>query len=878
VKAAPTAAGTFTGALNVVTSYSTTPLTVSLGGTTLATSTTTTSLTASSSAPYSLTATVTGSRGASSPGGNVSFLDLSNNNISLGSAILGSSTSVFGINTYSPPPLGGFALNAITYGDFNNDGSIDIAVANGGCIGVTSCNGPVTVLLGKGDGTFTTTASNSLPYIESIAAGDFNSDGKLDLAVIANGKLLILLGKGDGTFTQQTNSPTTVSNPFFVMSGDLNGDGKTDLIYLAGAYVDILLSNGDGTFTAKSTPQLTASCTPASIALADFNNDGKLDIAASCIGFYMGTAGPSIDIFLATGTGGYTKSSTVTSPNGTSDFGSFASITAGDINADGKIDIVATLANDQSPYVSILPLLGNGDGTFTSKPPIATSDNQYLATVGAADFNHDGKADIAFVNDTHFSIYLSNGDGTFGTPYSVSGAISGPSFLTQTIADFNNDGLPDLAVADGDLNLVRLQLSSSTSTTTATLNNVSVPGTGSHNIGASYAGGSPFAASTSSPVSLAATRIATTLGISSSAGNSVFGQQIVLTATLNPYTSLGLSINGETVTFLNGTTSLGTGSLSSGVATLNTTTLPVGTASITASYAGDSNFAAAASSATSVVIAAAVPNAALSPSTLTFATQLMGTTSSPQVISLTNSGTAALTISSIAASGDFAQTNNCGTSLAAAASCSINVTFTPTTTGSRTGSIAVTDNASGSPQTIALSGSASGFSLSANAQSLTIASPGGSATTSLSFSSLAGFSGTVALTCSVSYQGTGTANDTPSCSLSPTSVSVSGTSSATSTLTVSTTAATSSSVAPRLFGNSGIALASLLVATLIPRRRRRMPLLLCLLSFAVLSVLAGCGGSSTPKDAGTTSGNYRVVVNAASGNATATSTVTVTLQ
>ena len=89
------------------------------------------------------------------------------------------------------------------------------------------------------------------------------------------------------------------------------------------------------------------------------------------------------------------------------------------------------------------------------------------------------------------------------------------------------------------------------------------------------------------------------------------------------------------------------------------------TASIPASYAGDSNFAAAASSATSVVIAAAVPNAALSPSTLTFATQLMGTTSSSQAITLTNSGTAALAISSIAASGDFAQTNNCGTLLAA---------------------------------------------------------------------------------------------------------------------------------------------------------------------------------------------------------------------
>jgi hypothetical protein len=98
------------------------------------------------------------------------------------------------------------------------------------------------------------------------------------------------------------------------------------------------------------------------------------------------------------------------------------------------------------------------------------------------------------------------------------------------------------------------------------------------------------------------------------------------------------------------------------------------------------------------------PSAALSPTSLTFASQTVGTTSAAQAITLSNGGTAALSITSIAATGDFAQTNNCGTSVAAGGSCSISVTFTPTTTGTRTGTVTVTDNATSSPQSASLTG------------------------------------------------------------------------------------------------------------------------------------------------------------------------------
>jgi len=98
------------------------------------------------------------------------------------------------------------------------------------------------------------------------------------------------------------------------------------------------------------------------------------------------------------------------------------------------------------------------------------------------------------------------------------------------------------------------------------------------------------------------------------------------------------------------------------------------------------------------------PAVTLSPTSLTFPTQLVGTASTPQNVTLTNTGAAVLTITSIATTGDFSQTNNCGTSVAVNASCTISVTFTPTTINTRTGTVVVTDNAPASPQTVALTG------------------------------------------------------------------------------------------------------------------------------------------------------------------------------
>ena len=143
-------------------------------------------------------------------------------------------------------------------------------------------------------------------------------------------------------------------------------------------------------------------------------------------------------------------------------------------------------------------------------------------------------------------------------------------------------------------------------------------------------------------------------------------------------------------------------------------TLPAG--AVTTTNAGSSAASAAAT------LAVTAPTAALSPTSLTFTGQLVGTTSAAQTVTLSNTGTAPLAISGIVATGDFAQTNACGTSLAAGASCTISVTFTPAAAGGRTGAVTITDSATGSPRTVALSGTGTVPGVSLSAASLTFAS------------------------------------------------------------------------------------------------------------------------------------------------------------
>jgi len=487
---------------------------------------------------------------------------------------------------------------------------------------------------------------------QSVAVGDFNGDGKPDLAVVNSysNNVSILLGNGDGTFQIHVDYPTG-AQPGSVAIGDFNGDGKLDLA-VVNSYsnnVSVLLGNGNGTFQPAVSYGTGSGTGPAFVAVGDFNHDGKLDLAVA------NSNSSNVSVLLGNGDG--TFQTAVNYDVG----GAPTSIAVGDFNHDGKLDLaVAVPVPGPSTYVSVL--LGNGDGTFQT----AVNYNAPYApdAVAVGDFNGDGNLDLVVGNrSSNISVFLGNGDGTFRTAVNYSAGYN-PSSVA--VGDFNNDGTLDLAVAN----------SGSSTTVTVLLQ--------------------------SPTVSLSNTRL-------------TYANQVVATSsasqtvTLSNTSALALNISSIVITGTNATDFAQThtcgASLSPGAScTISLTFKPTQVGSRAASVTITDNAAVSpqqiALSGTGVTSG---PNATLSAS-LTFAAQTVGTASSAQSVTLINYGRATLGITRIATSGDFSQTHTCGSSLAVLASCTISVTFTPTQQGSRAGTLSITDNAPGSPQTVSLSG------------------------------------------------------------------------------------------------------------------------------------------------------------------------------
>jgi len=410
---------------------------------------------------YSLTATVTGA-GLLAPTGNVSFLDTSNANAVLGTGGLGG--EVTALNFLNPQtPATGTATSAVAVGDFNGDGIPDLAVTS-------QSTNTVAILLGNGDGTFTTKvkAANftvgSQP--DAIVAGDFNGDGKVDLAIAdqVGGTVTILLGNGDGTFNL-SGSTVVGPSPYAMVAGDFNGDGILDLVVPLFGYnaVTIMQGKGDGTFVQAGS--LGTGSGPISVAAADFNGDGLLDLAIA------DKNSNSITILLNQGNWVFT---TAASPaTGTTPI----SIATADFNGDGIPDLaVANLGN-----ASVTILLGKGDGTFT---PAASLSSVYGPTaIAVGDFNGDGKVDLAVTNEGDgatgsmqtVSIFLGNGDGTFTLAASPATGVEPTSIA---VGDFNGDGSQDLAIGNFGNSSVSILTSQLTQTATATVNSIAVTGKG----------------------------------------------------------------------------------------------------------------------------------------------------------------------------------------------------------------------------------------------------------------------------------------------------------------------------------------------------------------------------------------------------------------
>ena len=273
------------------------------------------------------------------------------------------------------------------------------------------------------------------------------------------------------------------------------------------------------------------------------------------------------------------------------------------------------------------------------------------------------------------------------------------------------------------------------------------------------------------------------------------------------------------------------------------------------------------------------PDVALSPKSLTFADETLGTQSAAQTVTLSNTGNAALGLTSITASGDFAVTQNCGTSVAVGANCTLSVTFTPTAGGTRTGTITIADSASSSPQIVSLTGGGEAFTIAFSSAGLALSSPGQTATATIQLTSVDGFSGTVSLGCSVTYQGQRTATDLPTCSLSPSQVAITASATGSSTLHVSTTAADASVGHDGMRKGEQLAYAACCCILLLAKRRRQLGRLLALFLVAATAGLVGCGGStaSGPSNPGTASGNYIIQVTATSGSTSVTASIPLTV-
>src|SRR5215469_7949728 len=316
----------------------------------------------------------------------------------------------------------------IATGDFNGDGRPDLVVTN-------STDNTISVLLGKVDGTFSPKVdypTGNRPVSATIA--DFNQDGYLDLAVInencvpgtppdfpppppscSPGTVSVFLGNGDGTFQPRVDYSTGMQ-PLSVATADFNQDGKMDLsvVNCRDDTLSILFGNGDGTFQTQIVQSTVFK--PQVVVTADFNGDSKADLAI------IGTNGNGeVSILLGKGDGTFITLPSFPASNGS--IGISEAAVVGDFNNDQKLDLVVAVGTSLNVF------LGQGDGTFVL-------NGSYLGAEGlvAADFNGDGKLDLA---TSGISILLGNGDGTF-QPGIAYGAGQSPTAVA--VADFNGDG------------------------------------------------------------------------------------------------------------------------------------------------------------------------------------------------------------------------------------------------------------------------------------------------------------------------------------------------------------------------------------------------------------------------------------------------------
>ncbi|MGD1101618.1 MAG: FG-GAP-like repeat-containing protein, partial [Terriglobia bacterium] len=632
--------------------------------------------------------------------------NLNDNSISLFS---GAGDGTFAIGAASPS---GPVPVAAVVGDFNRDGKLDLAVVNQTCTSLPCTSGSVSVFLGNGDGTFQPRLDYSTGNIPvAVTVADLNGDGIPDLAVVNNGfgssdSVSVFLGKGDGTFLSG-GTLVTGTGPTQAVAADFDGNGTMDLAVAYSAGISIIPGRGAGTFGPRTDYPITNGA--KAIAVGDFNNDGKPDLAV--------TTPDSVVVLLGKGDGTFQPG--VSCP--VDSITNLDSILVGDFNGDGKLDLLVGKSNNA---VSIL--VGNGDGTFLPAVdiPVGKSERGWVA----GDFDGDGGLDLAAASVGPNAVFVAlnapvvalypakldfggQGVGTTsapatvtisnpsGAPLAISGATASDAFSVAndcpaTLAPGSSCALSVFfsPTASGDASGV-LTISDN-----ASGNSQKVP---VHGIGI----GEPAACVSPTTLSFAPQNVGTTSA----------GATVTLLNSGGAALSVSVTASGDFAETDNCVPSLAAGAQ----CTISVTFAPTAAGTRTGVLTIADNALSSPQTVSLSGTGVAKPVAGPSTSSLAFGNQRVNTTSSPQSLTLNNSGNAPLQISSIDATGDFSVTNNCPASLGVGTSCTISVSFAPTATGIMVGAVNITDNGVDSPQSVALTGTGAAPMASLSASNLT---------------------------------------------------------------------------------------------------------------------------------------------------------------